>query len=97
MRLNYISVSPTVTFNCSSPITVNEGNNVSCVCSGQGGNPPADITWYKDNRKIGGTGKEEKTLTLNNVDRTTSGTYKCVAQSYNLTDDKSIELIVYCK
>ena len=86
-----------MTFNCSSPIIVDEGDNVTCVCRGQGGNPPANVTWYKDNRKIGGTGKEEKTLTLKDVDRTASGTYKCVAQSHNLTDDKLLEMIVYCK
>ena len=86
-----------MTFNCSSPIIVDEGDDVTCVCSGQGGNPPPDVTWYKDNRKISGTGKEEKALTLNNADRTASGTYKCVAQSHNLTDEKLFEMIVYCK
>ena len=86
-----------MTINCSSPVIVDEGDNVTCVCRGQGGNPPANVTWYKDNHKISGTGKEEKALTLNNVDRTASGTYKCVAQSYNLTDEKLFEMIVYCK
>ena len=86
-----------MTFNCSSPITVYEGDDVTCVCRGHGGNPPADVTWYKNKRKISETGKEGKTLTLNNVVRTASGTYKCVAQSHNVTDDKLIEIIVYCK
>ena len=90
-----ISVPPSVAFNCFSPIMVDEGDNVTCVCRGQGGNPPADVTWYKDNRKIGGTGKEEKTLIRYDVDRAASGTYKCVAQSHNLTDEKLIEMIVY--
>jgi hypothetical protein len=76
---------------------VNEGDNVTCVCRGKGGNPPANVTWYKDGVQIGGTGKEEQTLTLSNVFKTASGTYKCVAKSHTLTDEKSIEIIVYCK
>ena len=88
---------------CSSPITVNEGDNVSCTCQGQGGNPPADVTWYKDNRKIGRTGKEEKTLTLTNVtNKKDHGSYKCVAQSYPnemFQDEVIVEVLVrpYCK
>ena len=84
-------------FSCSRVLTVDEGDNVSCVCKGQGGNPPANVTWYKDGNKIGETGKEEKALTLNNVDRKASGTYKCAAQSHPLKDEKVIEIIVYCK
>jgi hypothetical protein len=85
-----------VTFSCSSPETVNEGDDFKCACRGEGGNPPADVTWYtKDGVQIGETGKEEQTLTLNNVNGTDNGTYKCVAQSHiNATDEKSIEIIV---
>ena len=93
----YIAVKPTVTA-CSSAITVNEGDDVSCTCQGQGGNPPADVTWYKDNRKIGGTGKEEKTLTLTNVtNEKDHGSYKCVVQSYPnqmFQDEVSVVVIV---
>ena len=83
---------------CCSPIIVNEGDNVSCTCQGQGGNPPADVTWYKDNHKIGETGKEEKTLTLTNV---TNGKdhkgYKCVAESHHnkmFQDEVKVEVRV---
>jgi hypothetical protein len=63
------------------------------VCRGEGGNPPANVTWYKDGVQIGGTGIEEQTLTLSNVNGTESGTYKCVSQSHiNATDEKSIEI-----
>ena len=66
-----------------NPIKANEGDNVSCTCKGQGGNPPADVTWYKDNRKIGGTGKEENTLILTNVtNEKDPGSYKCMAKSH---------------
>ena len=76
---------------------MNEGDNFTCVCRGEGGNPPADVTWFEDGKQIAGTGKEEQTLTLNNVLKTASGTYKCVAQSHSLTDERSIKIMVYCK
>ena len=86
---------------CSSPITVNEGGDVTCACQGQGGNPPADVTWYKDNHKIGRTGKEETTLTLTNVtNEKDHGSYKCVAQSYQnemFQDKVIVKVIVNCK
>jgi hypothetical protein len=78
---------------CSSSITLYEGDDFTCVCRGEGGNPPANVTWYKDGVQIGETGKEEQTLTLSNVNGTDSGTYKCVSQSHiNATDEKSIEI-----
>ena len=93
----HIAVTPKVT-SCSSPIIVNEGDNVSCTCQGQGGNPPADVTWYKKNHKIGETGKEEKTLTLTNVmHKKDHGSYKCVAQSYpneKFQDEVIVEVII---
>ena len=75
---------------------MNEGDNVTCVCRSEGGNPPADVTWFKDGVQISGRGKEQ-TLTLRNVSKTASGIYKCVAQSSTLTDEESMGIIVYCK
>ncbi len=86
-----------MTFSCSSSFTVGEGDNVACVCRGEGGNPPADVTWFKDGVQIGENGKGEQILTLSNVSRTENGTYKCVAQSdtkSSYIDTKSIEIIV---
>ncbi len=51
-----------VTVNCSSPITLNIRDDYACECKGEGGNPPADVTWYKGNEQKGGTGKEEQIL-----------------------------------
>ncbi len=52
----------------------------------------------KDGTQIGGTTKEEQTLTLSNVGKTDSGTYTCVAQSHKLAkNETSIEIIVNCK
>ena len=74
-----------------------EGDNVTCVCRGEGGNPPANVTWFKDDVQIGETEKEEQKLTFSNVSRTESGTYKCVAQSHAnsmFVDEKTNEIIV---
>ena len=88
-------MTPAVTLGCSRPITVKEGDAVVCECKGEGGNPPADVTWFKDNTKIGRTGKEEQVLALSNVDGKDGGTYTCVAQSHvNSTDGKSIQVKV---
>lgn len=95
-------VTPTVKVNCSSSITVNEGNDIICVCEGKGGNPPADVIWFSDviwfGIRIDLTANEEQTLTLSNVDKTDSGRYTCVAQSYGLAkNETSIEVIVNCE
>jgi hypothetical protein len=79
---------------------VNEGVDFTCVCRGEGGNPPANVTWYKDGVQIGGTGKEEQTLTLSDISRTNRGTYECEARSHTddrFADKKSIEVDINCK
>ena len=94
----YIARKPTVTFSYASPVRVTEGDDVTCVCTGEGGVPaPANVTWYKDGVQIGETKKENNTLTVTDVNVTDSGTYKCVAQSYPTNaykDEKSIQIIV---
>ncbi len=95
--LHYISEKPNVTFSCASSITLNEGDNFTCVCKGEGGSPPANVTWCKDNVQISETGKENQTLTVVGVNETDSGTYKCEARSHtndSFADEKSIKLIV---
>ena len=86
-----------MTINCSDRATVNEGDDFTCVCQSQGGNPPANLTWYKDGAQIGKTSFGENILTLTNVTKQDSGRYTCKAQSYTLVDEKSFELIVRCK
>ena len=85
-----ISEKPTVTINCSNPIDVKEEKDLTCQCRGEGGNPRANVTWYKGGFQIGDAGDEEKFLTLRNVNERDSGTYTCVAQSYTLKVEKSI-------
>ena len=89
-----------MTINCSSAVAVNEGDDVTCLCRGEGGNPPANVTWFKDGVQIGEIGTENKTLTMSNVSRQDAGTYSCVAQShknFTFADEKSIKIIVRCK
>jgi hypothetical protein len=88
---------PTVTLNCSSSITQNEGDNVTCVCRGEGGNPPANVTWYKDGVQIGGTKQEINTLTLKNGNETDGEIYTCLARSYPDPKYEDNETIVLCK
>ncbi|XP_046858807.1 neural cell adhesion molecule 1-like [Xenia sp. Carnegie-2017] len=94
----YIAVKPNVIINCSTPLVVNEGDNVSCVCRGEGGNPPANVTWFdKNNNIIGDVGVVSKTLVITNVTLNDGGSYRCKAQSYNdprFRDEKSIEVTV---
>ena len=86
--------------NCSSSVTLDEGDDVTCVCTGEGSNPPANVTWFKNNKKFGETKKLNNTLTLSNVKRTATGTYTCEARSHtndSFKDEESIKLIVNCK
>ncbi|XP_028399293.1 neural cell adhesion molecule 1-like [Dendronephthya gigantea] len=89
-----IAVAPNITFSCFNSSTVNEGENFTCVCKGEGGRPTANVTWYdKNGVQIGVTGRGKQLLTLTNVDKTHSGTYTCKAQSHiNATDKNSIEI-----
>ena len=81
-----------MTINCPSFVKIPEGNDFSCVCRGEGGRPPANVTWYKDEKQFGNTTYVENILRLSDVND--SGTYKCVVQSYTLKVEKSIKVIV---
>ena len=90
---SYISGKPTVTINCSSPIIVDEDNDLICLCKGENGNPPADVIWYDSKgNAIGQKEKEQKTLDLKSLTEADEGTYTCKAQSHTLMDEKSIEV-----
>ncbi len=86
-----------MTFTCLSRNEVDEGDDFTCVCKGENGSPPANVTWYKDGDPIGGKRMEENTLTLTSVNETSHGVYKCEARSHtndSFADKKSIKLIV---
>ena len=90
---NFISERPIATIDCSSPVKIGEGRNFTCECRGEGGNPSANVTWYKDGKQISETRYETNTLNLTDVNEKDSGTYKCVVQSYTLKDESSIDVI----
>ena len=85
--------------NCSRTMTVNETDDVTCLCEGKGGKPPANVTWYDENGKnISATGNESQVLILRNVSKTDRGTYTCVAKSYETAENKTqIKLYVKCE
>ena len=85
--------------NCSNPTTANQSEYFACECKGTGGNPPADVTWYKDNRNVSATGKEKAILRLTNISKNDSGTYICEAKSgiEEAKNKTEFGLIVNCK
>ena len=92
-------MTPIATVDCFSLTTVNQSDNFTCKCKETDGNPPADVTWYKDNKKIvGATGKEEAILVLSGVNKDDNGTYRCEARSHGRAkNETSVKLIVNCK
>ncbi|XP_046858276.1 uncharacterized protein LOC124451702 [Xenia sp. Carnegie-2017] len=94
----FVAIKPNALINCSTPLVVSKGDNVSCVCRGEGGIPPANVTWFdKDNNIIGDVGVVSKTLVITNVTLNGGGNYTCKAQSCNdprFKDEKSIEVTV---
>ena len=94
--LLYISVTPLITVNCSNVTTVDQGDNFACECKGTDGNPPANVTWYKDNIQIGDTEREKAILSLSNVYKDDNGTYRCQAKSgiEEAKNETEIKLIV---
>ena len=84
-----------MTINCSSLITVDEDDDLTCLCKGENGNPPADLIWYdKSDNPIGQKEKEQKTLVIRSVTEGDNGSYTCKAQSHTLMDEKSIDVKV---
>ena len=82
--------------NCTRRITLNKIDEVTCVCRGEGGVPPANVTWFKNGEKFGETEKLKNALTLSNFNGTANGTYKCEARSHTNNSFKdSIEIGKY--
>ena len=87
-------VKPMIALSCADTVKLDEGEDFTCECNGTDGNPPANVTWYKDGRSIA-TGKKHARLVLKNLQEEDSGTYKCVAMSGdNAKNVKSIEVDV---
>ena len=77
---------------------MNQGDYFACECKGTDGNVAADVTWYKDNTKIGDTGKQKAVLVRSNVSRDDNGTYRCEAKSHERArNEKLVDLFVISK
>ena len=92
--MHYILETPKISLNCSNPTTVIQSDYLTCECKGTDGNPPADVTWYKNNTQIV-TGTEEAILRFTNIDKDDNGTYRCEAKSQE--DEIFMALIVNCE
>ena len=91
-------MTPIISVNCSSLTTVNQSDYFACECKGTDGNPPANVTWFKDNTLQTVTGKEEAILRFTDVDKDDSGTYRCEAKSHEEAKNETfMELIVNCE
>ena len=95
----YIPAISSVNINCSNTLTVNKTDDITCLCEGKGGKPPANVTWYYENgAKISETGNETQVLKLRNVNKSNRGTYTCEAKSYEGVENKTtIKLNVNCE
>ena len=87
-----------VTVECSHYLTLDVGDDIVCICTGPGGNPPARVTWFKGNKQKSGTGKKPQILRITNCKKDDSGTYKCIAESHEeAKNETTIKLVVNCK
>ena len=84
---------------CSKINEKNEGEDLACLCKGQGGNPPPTALWVKDGQVTDGTGYLEKRLSLKNIKKDDGGVYTCrvITASCGLTDEETITLKVKCE
>ena len=97
-QIYLFAAKPNVTVNCSKLLIVNEGDDVICHCKCEGGNPPAECTWYKNGAQIGVTEMEVNMLFLRNFNGQDRGSYTCVGQSHvKARDEKSVTVTDFCK
>ena len=90
-------VKPTAVINCSTNVTVKEGDNVECLCHGIGGDPLPAASWYKNGKKVNGSGYLKKTLSLKSILKEHAGNYSCIVNNTVFEDVKQIEIKVQCK
>ena len=84
---------------CPSPIVVNKGENVTCLCQDHGGNIPGhvNVTWFKDGAQISNTELQQNMLILKDVNERNSGNYTCRVQSLvEVENETSVEVVVGC-
>ena len=90
-------MKPSAVIYCSTNITVKEGDNVECLCYGNGGNPLPTASWYKNGKKVNGSGYLKKTLSLKSILKENAGNYSCIVNNTVFEVVKQIEIHVQCK
>ena len=90
-------MKPTAVINCSTNVTVKEGDNVECLCYGTGGKLLPTAAWYKNGKKVNGSEYLKKTLSLKSILKEDAGNYSCIVNNTVFEDVKQIEIKVQCK
>ena len=88
---------PTAKINCSTPITVNETEEVQCLCYSKDGYPPPNASWYKDGKNVNGSEYLKNTLSLKNITKNGAGNYSCIVNNTVFEDVEQVEIQVRCK
>ena len=96
LNIFFILAKPNVTTNCSRTVELDEGDDMKCLCTGEGGNPPTSLTWNKDGVRIGYIKYEKNLLIIRNIGKNDSGRYNCIGESHSQKEEKSIQVIVSC-
>ena len=84
-----------VNLNSSSPLTVQEGDDVAVSCEATSCNPSCSYSW-KFKSPIN---PASRVLNLNNIERSSAGVYTCTARNTDIqkSSDKKITVDVQCK
>ena len=90
-------MQPIAAINCSTNVTVNQGQNFNCLFNSTGGNPSPIASWYKDGEMVSESGHLKKTLSLKNISPNDTGNYSCFVKSHDLNDTNSVAIKVRCK
>ena len=92
---SYVDGPDSVNLNSSSPLTVQEGDDVAVSCEAINCNPSCSYSWtfkYAIN-------PASRVLTLNNIQSSSAGVYTCTAKNTDIQKslDKKIKVDVQCE
>ena len=95
----FFVVQPFAITNCSTPLKVNKGDDVLCLCNSKlkRGNPAPTASWYKNGMVVNGPGYLKSLLSLKNISRNENCSYSCVVKSLALSNATQLVIQVQCK